>query len=162
MNRARPFDPIQLVIENAWDAGHTPRVLVKGDAPGLVFPSDVLARFNGAPIPLDLDPSYPLNPVFEPTGMQLDLAFSGTQFRVTLPWPAVFAVTDLTTGNGFVRVVPAVRKAESFGELYGKGPRDLRAKVESPENAGKHEARALSKRLSFTGLRSIKGGKDKS
>lgn len=43
-NRERPHHPFQLAIEQCWDGGRTPRILVLGDRPGVVLPRHVLAK----------------------------------------------------------------------------------------------------------------------
>ena len=52
--------PLQLVIEAAWDAGHTPRILVLGDRARGALPPDVIAAAESGQIVLDLIPTDPL------------------------------------------------------------------------------------------------------
>ena len=131
MNRERPHHPFQLAIEQAWDAGHTPRLLVLGDRPGVKLPHDVIERYDGAPVPLDFKPEDPLNPTFNAEGCALDLAFHGTVMRCVIPWNTIIAVTNLMTGHGFVRLVPNGRASTA-----GAGSKMERAGATAPAHVG--------------------------
>lgn len=105
MNRERPHHPFQLAIEQCWDGGRTPRILVLGDRPNVVLPQYIVAKHEGAPIAIDLDPSYPLKPEFYGGFMRAELAFAGSVVLCSFPWDAILMVQDLELGTGFVRLV---------------------------------------------------------
>lgn len=116
-NRPYPFHPFQVAIEQAWDKGQTPRLLVLGDRPGVVLPQSVIKSHDGRPITIDLDPTYPMNPEFydgsNGIGMRVTLAFSGHIQQCSFPWNAMLAVQNREDGSGFVRLVTEKKKEEA-------------------------------------------------
>lgn len=97
--------PLQLVIEAAWDAGHTPRILVLGDRARGALPPDVIAAAKSGQIVLDLIPTDPLHPTFTAEHATFDLSFGGRVSRCALPWGSILAAFDRATGEGFVRLM---------------------------------------------------------
>ena len=104
MKSVRPH-PFQVVIENAWDLGQTPQLIVFLKQIEKALPRGVAARFKGAKfIPFDLRPSYPLNPYFDEAVCCADLAFAGDTVRLHIPWGAIWGVTVVETGEEWVRL----------------------------------------------------------
>lgn len=127
MNRERPHHPFQLAIEQAWDEGHTPRLLVLGErVPKGGLPAALVAAHDGRPIVLDLDPSYPMRPAFYATRAELVLSFAGFATACSIPWDAIMAVVDTATGAGFVRTVSKERHVVATPAPPAPTPREAR------------------------------------
>jgi stringent starvation protein B len=93
--------PIQAAIEDVYAAGHTPRLQIDARRRDVVVP-DFIRRQWQARLVIDLDPTYPLDLAYEVGGISVDLAFQGQVTRCTLPWEAIYAVIDRSTGRGIV------------------------------------------------------------
>jgi stringent starvation protein B len=94
-----PEHPIAQVIEQFYQAEQCPRVVVNSELAGTIVPEHVRAQF-GQSLPIDLDPAYPLDLVYEKEGIRVSLAFSGTVMRCFLPWEAIYIIVDRATRRG--------------------------------------------------------------
>lgn len=101
MKRRSIHHPIHAAIEDVYAAGHTPRLQIDARRADVEVPASVRRTWQ-ARLVIDLDPSYPLDLAYDADGLSVDLAFQGLVSRCRLPWPAVYAVVDRSTGRGIV------------------------------------------------------------
>lgn len=97
--RDEKVHPMKQILDNIWNAGHTPKLLIDATHDDVVFPDYVKDRW-GNKMPIDLDAQNPLNIVFDEVGIHADLAFDGHVARCTMPWKRIYAVIDRDTGKG--------------------------------------------------------------
>jgi len=93
--------PIHAAIEDVYAAGHTPRLQIDARRADVEVPGSVRRTWQ-ARLVIDLDASYPLDLAYDPDGLSVDLAFQGMVSRCRLPWGAIYAVIDRSTGRGIV------------------------------------------------------------
>jgi stringent starvation protein B len=93
--------PIQAAIEDVYVAGHTPRLQIDARREDVDLPDSVRRSWQ-ARLVIDLDPSYPLELLYDADGVSVDLAFQGVVSRCRFGWRAIYAVIDRSTGRGIV------------------------------------------------------------
>lgn len=93
---SEPKHPAHAALDEIWNHGGVPRVIIDVTADGLVFPAHVLARHkDDGVLAIDLDARYPLNFGVDSTCFCVDLAFAGHVLRCTIPWAAVRVIGAL-------------------------------------------------------------------
>lgn len=102
--------PIQLGIEKLYAAGKTPRIRLDARRNDVVVPENVRERWQDSLV-IDLDPGYPLNLVYEPDALHVDLAFAGHVSRCTFTWQSIYGLFDRASGQG-VQIASHLPKAE--------------------------------------------------
>ena len=134
----RPLHPIQEGIEKLHAAGKTPRIRIDARRNDVVVPAHVRAKWQESLV-IDLDPSYPLNLVYAPEGIDVDLAFAGLVSRCTFPWPSIYGLFDRASGQG-VQIVSHVPPTE-LPEALRVAPASPKLRAISPpsEPAASHE-----------------------
>jgi stringent starvation protein B len=123
--------PVQSVIESLYAAGRCPRLHVNAAFKGVVCPDFIREQWQERLI-IDLDPSYPLDLMFETEGLAADLSFGGYVTRCTFPYGAVYVVADRSTGRGIVldQNMPESVKRSRYGRTAAqpaKGKPTLRS-----------------------------------
>ncbi len=100
--------PLKKLLDHIWNEGHTPRLIINATHKDVIIPDWLRAQHKDHLV-LDLQADYPLNIEFDPEKFSVDLAFSGTVVRCTVPWSRIAVVVDRNTGQGykFVPEVPA-------------------------------------------------------
>ena len=138
MRRGPIHHPIQTILDEIWDAGHTPRLQIDARREDVVVPEFVKARW-GAALVLDLDAAWPLHLETTKEALSVDLAFQGTVTRCVLPWASIDVVIDRTTGRG-VRFDP--REQPPAAPAEATAPRTTLKAVAPPDEAssGRSEA----------------------
>ncbi|GAB4195917.1 MAG: hypothetical protein OHK0013_02590 [Sandaracinaceae bacterium] len=135
--------PLQSAIEDIYAAGHTPRLQIDARRKDVVVP-DFIRRTWQSRLVIDLDPSYPLDLAYDALGISVDLAFQGQVSRCTLPWTAIYAVIDRSTGRGIVveaHLPPAELSAdEAWIDRAAKRPKLSAVPAARGEAAPKTEA----------------------
>jgi stringent starvation protein B len=109
--------PVQSVIESLYAAGRCPRLHVNATFEGVVCPDFIREQWKERLI-IDLDPSYPLDLIFEEDCLAADLSFGGYVTRCTFPYGAVYVVADRSTGRGIVldQNMPESVKRSRYGK----------------------------------------------
>lgn len=152
--------PTESLLDDLWNAGHTPRIRINSTAQGVDVPEFVRAK-HGTCLVIDLDPAWPLNLATSKESLQVDLAFQGTVYRCTFPWTSIYVVIDKTTGRGIViePYLPALTPPKPSAPAV-EGSRGLRLVEKKPEDGGGSDRKATEVRpepVRRFGV--IKGGK---
>jgi hypothetical protein len=91
--------PIKKLLDNIWNEGHTPLLLLDSRHEDVVMPAYIKVQF-GERLPIKLKAADPLNIAFDETGIHADLAFQGHVMRCTMPWKRIYVVADDDTRVG--------------------------------------------------------------
>ena len=141
MKRRIIHHPIHAAIEDVYATGHTPRLQIDARRADVEVPGSVRRTWQ-ARLVIDLDPSYPLDLAYDPDGVSVDLAFQGMVSRCRLPWGAIYAVIDRSTGRGIV-VEAHLPPAELAPELTWVDPASKRPRLAAVPPAGGASAPAV-------------------
>jgi len=99
-----PAHPLARAIEQIYESGGTPRLVIDARRADVVVPDHVRAKW-AEKLVIDLDAAYPLDLVYDPDGVHASLAFSGVIARCMFAWSSIYRVIDRRDGRGIV--VPA-------------------------------------------------------
>ncbi len=91
---------VMQLIEALHEAERCPRLIVNGKLPEVLIPEHIREDW-GECLPIDLDPTYPLNLSADETGFHCCLSF-GMPYDCFFPWEAIYVVQDRETQQGMV------------------------------------------------------------
>jgi hypothetical protein len=143
---------VQQLIEALHGSNQCARLMINANAPGVQVPERVKRQWGEA-MPIDLDPSYPLNMVIDDEGIHCCLSFGGP-VDCTFPWPSIYLVQERDSQLGIVieeHVPDTIRSRvvrQPTERLEPETPReDLRASPSRDESRGRPDRSGLKPRL---------------
>ena len=107
--------PLQKFLDQIWNEGHTPQIIVDSTSASVVVPEHFRDRWKDA-LPIDLDANYPMHIEFSELGISADLASQGHVTRCFFPWGQIRAVVDRDTGKGILVRPPSDLVARLEGD----------------------------------------------
>ena len=119
----------QQFIELLHAEEQCPRLTVDATHSGVIVPDFVKAEWKEA-LPIDLDPSFPLELQMDRTGLRCCLSFRGP-YECFFPWNSIYTIQDRESGLGIVidANLPKTTPRRAKGESTAPRPRaqaDLR------------------------------------
>lgn len=142
---------VMQLIEALHEAERCPRLIVNGTLPTVLIPEHIREDW-GECLPIDLDPSYPLNLSADDHGLHCCLSF-GAPYDCFFPWEAIYVVQDRESQQGMVleENVPSQLLVDKATGL---------AVQEDPEVDEEPEGTDLSPEQRRARFRVIAGGED--
>lgn len=102
--------PLKMLLDQIWNEGHTPRVIIDATHMDVIIPDWLRAQHKDHLV-LDLKAADPMNFEFLFESFSADFAFSGTVVRCTIPWKRIVAIIDRDIGTGVRITNPEVLEA---------------------------------------------------
>jgi stringent starvation protein B len=94
-----PPHPLVQAIEQLYRIGSVPRLVIDARRNDVIVPDFVRGKW-GVELVIDLDPSYPLELVYDEAGVHASLAFSGIVTRCVFGYRSIYRLVDRATGHG--------------------------------------------------------------
>jgi stringent starvation protein B len=150
---------VERLVRDLMGRGSSAHLLVDATREGVDVPDSVRDQWKQKLV-LDLNPSWPMNIVYDEQGMELDLSFGGLLSRCRIPFHAVWAVVNPSgKGHVFHANVPPALADEIERDSRDARKERLAQKTPRPTALPAQQTAKTQERSGPPRLKLVKGGK---